>query len=160
MRIHSTSKQKLVLHDASTRRSFKPEYKPEGLWYSMDWEWLRWVRSEMPKWEHPNHFDIEVDLTKMLVLSSVPEIRKFTAEFGMPAPYVNSLKFIGGDMKFLYIDWPKVAEQYSGIEIPEYQWPLRHKLMWYYGWDVASGCIWRPDAVIKVRKVEVPDEAL
>jgi hypothetical protein len=42
------------------------------------------------------------------------------------------------------IDWPKVAEHYAGIEICPYLSNKRNDddFFWYYGWDVASGCIW------------------
>ena len=40
------------------------------------------------------------------------------------------------------IDWKKVASKYDGIEIVPYQPKARMNLLWYYGWDIASGCIW------------------
>lgn len=42
------------------------------------------------------------------------------------------------------IDWPRLAREYDGIEIPSYLWQFRlHPgFLWFYGWDVASGCIW------------------
>ena len=43
------------------------------------------------------------------------------------------------------IDWRKVAKKYDGIEINPMIYELRMMaLSWYYGWDVASGCIWKP----------------
>ena len=51
----------------------------------------------------------------------------------------------GGMRRFdKMIDWPRVASDYAGIEICPY---LSSKRMdedsfWYYGWDVASGCVW------------------
>jgi hypothetical protein len=50
-------------------------------------------------------------------------------------------------IKDYYINWPKVAQDYSGIEICPYQWKFRLNYMWYYGWDVASGCIWNQNAL-------------
>jgi len=52
------------------------------------------------------------------------------------------------------IDWPRVAEHYAGIEICPY---LSSKRMdddafWYYGWDVASGCIWSPKGIKELVK--------
>jgi len=38
-----------------------------------------------------------------------------------------------------------VSKEYDGIEIAPYQWDARLSLIWYYGWDVASGCIWNLD---------------
>jgi hypothetical protein len=40
------------------------------------------------------------------------------------------------------IDWQAVADDYAGCIIAPYNWEYRLNLMWYYGWDCASGCIW------------------
>lgn len=40
-----------------------------------------------------------------------------------------------------------VAKDYDGIEIAPYQESLRYDLEWYYGWDVASGCIWNFEGI-------------
>ena len=45
------------------------------------------------------------------------------------------------------IDWKKVASKYDGIEINPYQFEARYQYLWYYGWDVASGCIWNLKSV-------------
>jgi hypothetical protein len=52
------------------------------------------------------------------------------------------------------IDWPKVAEHYAGIEICPYLASKRNddESFWYYGWDVASGCIWSKDGIKELRK--------
>ena len=53
----------------------------------------------------------------------------------------------------MYIDWIKVSKQYSGIEINPYQHSNRYTSMWYYGWDVASGCIWKNDLIKNITKI-------
>ena len=40
------------------------------------------------------------------------------------------------------IDWKKAARKYGGLIITPYQWDMRFELLWYYGWDCASGVIW------------------
>ena len=47
------------------------------------------------------------------------------------------------------IDWPKVAKHYAGIEICPYLDSKRHDddSFWYYGWDVASGCVWGAEGI-------------
>ena len=49
-----------------------------------------------------------------------------------------------GDIK---IDWPKVASHYDGIEICPYLYDMRMDSDWYYGWDVASGCVWSASGI-------------
>lgn len=40
------------------------------------------------------------------------------------------------------IDWWTLYKNYHGIQLAPYQNALRYKWLWYYGWDVASACIW------------------
>lgn len=49
------------------------------------------------------------------------------------------------------IDWPKVAKRYGGIEITPYIYKARMTHLWYYGWDVASGCVWLASAVQNIK---------
>jgi hypothetical protein len=62
----------------------------------------------------------------------------FDAEYRFPHPDLGRMS---------YIDWPRVAERFDGVIIAPYQWKHRLELMWYYGWDCASGCIWNARAV-------------
>ena len=54
------------------------------------------------------------------------------------------------------IDWAEVASKYDGIIISPYQWSLRldMEMMWYYGWDCASGCIWNISAIKELKEVQ------
>jgi hypothetical protein len=35
-----------------------------------------------------------------------------------------------------------LTDKYDGIEINPYQFEARYQYLWYYGWDIASGCVW------------------
>ena len=52
------------------------------------------------------------------------------------------------------IDWPRVANDYAGIEICPYLSSKRNDddSFWYYGWDVASGCVWDPSGIKELIK--------
>lgn len=143
MRIHHTNKKEIK---NSYLYQQKLGYKPSGLWYGINWEWEEWCKSEMPQWLHKNHFSLEIDTTKILILDSVKKIEDFHKEYGELPDWMkkDKLKIIKNHE---YINWEKVAEKYSGIEISPYQYSLRFKLMWYYGWDIASGCIWSLDCI-------------
>lgn len=122
--------------------------KPYGLWVSVEGEddWPSWCRSE--------NFRIEALATvseivlseddNLLRLASAQEIDWFTKEYRHPPPF--SLPF----PSTRYIDWPAVARRYDGIIIAPYIWErgLHGGADWYYGWDCASGCIWRPSKAI------------
>ena len=47
-------------------------------------------------------------------------------------------------IRFNKIDWPRLASEFCGIENCPYRVESRMEefTYWYYGWDVASGCIW------------------
>ena len=46
-------------------------------------------------------------------------------------------------------EWDTLIGQYDGIEICPYLQQFRmSNSMWYYTWDVASGCIWDPQVLI------------
>lgn len=49
------------------------------------------------------------------------------------------------------MNWTKVAEKYSGIEVCPYvnDKNIPFDLSWYNNWDVASGCVWEPTKAIK-----------
>ncbi len=57
--------------------------------------------------------------------------------------------------KYNDINWIEVANNYSGIEIAPCQFNCRRKYFWYYAWDVASGCIWKEDAVKNIKRVKI-----
>ena len=53
------------------------------------------------------------------------------------------------------IIWENIARDYSGIEICPYLHNFRYTQSWYYPWDIASGCIWKNDAIKNVKRIEL-----
>jgi hypothetical protein len=109
--------------------------KPRGLWVSVDgeYDWVSWCLSEefnTTSLAHRTPISL-IPGHNVLVLTTPEELDAFTNKYG-------------GEMtrEFLYIDWPRVAQDYDGLIITPYQWSRRYDLSWYYGWDCASGCIW------------------
>lgn len=130
-------------------------FKPVGLWYACGLEWIDWLESEMPHWldavthlyevvpkyssTNLRNFEWGVRGGGVLLLQSVAEVEMFTHIFGLNA----------GSR----IEWPEVAAIWDGIEICPYQDDLRYAIDWYYPWDVASGCIWRPSGAVSLQLV-------
>jgi len=128
--------------------------KPRGLWLSDedDYGWKEWCQSE--EWglgtlEHATEFEL-ADSHGLCVISNVPDLRQFTSLYrGHPV-----FRGLGGtSLGSHWIDWARVAEKYTGVLITPYHWSARLDLdaRWYYGWDVASACIWNLDAIRPVR---------
>ena len=139
VKLHTSGKQ--VSHLSSF--SQKADFKPKGLWYACGDEWIQWAINEnygFGDWVYLVH----INMAKMLKLKNAADIREFGAEFEVPRNSSSKSEYY-----HFNIDWPKVAARYSGIEICPYISSLRlePEVAWYYGWDVASGCVWDPSAL-------------
>jgi len=111
--------------------------KPQGLWYGCGDAWVEWVRSESPEWLEASNYLYEVKTDgKVLKISNDEEFEELEAEFGLQSPFGR------------LIDWELIQrEGYGGIEICPYNMQRRMSSDWYYGWDVASGCIWDSSSI-------------
>ena len=123
-------------------------WKPIGLWYACGGEWIEWLESEMPEWLEDGKYLYEVRpnysagglaagrygdyVGGVLRLSTEEEVVEFSRTYS----------------NFEKVDWYEVSSIWDGIEICPYQDDLRLSMHnWYYPWDVASGCIWRPSGL-------------
>lgn len=135
-----------------TEARYRP--KPFGLWYACGRAWMEWTYNQ--RWcfgfEHVQR--LHLDTSRLLRIVTADQLTAFDAAY-------SDEGLVGSDdndyvvkaarrFNFGSIDWPRVAERYAGIEICPYQWKHRHSMMWYYPWDVASGCIWDTSIVRRV----------
>lgn len=134
--------------------------KPSGFWVSVEGEddWKSWCLDEEYNLEWiENEFDVALsESANILTLSSVDDILKFTKEFTDSS--MDSEFDISTNHEYnIAIRWSDLYSLYDGIIIAPYQWACRLKFdtRWYYGWDVASGCIWNLDAIDSVTKHSV-----
>jgi len=129
--------------------------KPKGLWYACGTEWLEWIISNEPEWKKPHIFKLTINPSNVLIISNGNEFDEFEKEYGKTHgdKFGKNILNVFEKEKTAYIDWYKVAQNYGGIEISPYQYSKRSNSMWYYGWDVASGCIWNGTAITKVQKI-------
>ena len=111
--------------------------KPSGFWYGFGSEWLDWTRNEMPEWTGKYIYDIDTGNTNVLQIKTNAEMLQFNSEYKADV-YMKD----AGEA----IDWKKVASKYGGIEINPYQYDDA-MLLWYYGWDIACGCVWNLSGV-------------
>jgi hypothetical protein len=125
--------------------------KPSGLWYAVGTEWIEWIESEMPHWLGKVFYKIEIS-NKVLRIDTMPKFEMLMKNYG-EANKTTGFKY--SPKHNLYINWEKVAKDYSGVEIAPYQWHYRHEYMWYYGWDVASGCIWDKSGISSIKRIDL-----
>jgi len=115
-------------------------FKPTGLWYSLDNEWVEWCESNMPEWVKPNHHILHLEESRLCVINSLNSLSEFEDEF---------LIRENSHFEFWFVDWEKVTKKFSGIEIRNYykmkassSFSEYRKRMWFHGLDVNGGCIW------------------
>jgi hypothetical protein len=128
--IHYSSNPELKLNPISYLQEIN--HKPIGLWFSIETEWADWCTSEefcLDKLKYEYLIKLKPS-NNILHLKTPEDLDKFT--------YLYKSIF--------NINWPKLSQEYSGIIIAPYQYSRRF-LIWYYGWDCASGCIWNLDCI-------------
>ncbi len=137
------------------RKMQETEKKPFGLWYGFDNSWLDWVRGRYDYWQLSWLHTIEMDDSNVLRIENGIEIEAFTDEYSEGG-------LAAGPRKTRDIDWKKVSKTYSGIEIVPFlnDCNTRVELFWYYGWDVACGCIWDPSVFKRISQTRHPTEAM
>ena len=108
--------------------------KPKGLWYQINGSWNEWCSIEMPQWlEKKIDWELSIDKSNVLIIDTLEKFNLFETKYCAKHPFLPSNN---------YINWKKVSKDYDGIEITNYIYSKRMSSMWYYTWDVASGCIW------------------
>lgn len=116
-----------------------PSYKPKGLWVSVDGpnDWPHYLDGLDAK-PGRYHYRIDLDFKNILQLCSRNDLKNFTHRYK---------KYACGEM--FSIHWVAVAQEYQGIVISPWMnsFNLSLNLIWYYGWDCASGCIWDANAI-------------
>lgn len=118
--------------------------KPRGFWVSVKGadDWPTWCREEGFALDRQVEHTVRVAPTaRILHLETIAALVDFTETYGVQPTVVG----LGTS-----IHWEQVATEFDGIIIAPYQWPCRMSLDWYYGWDVASGCIWNLAAIESV----------
>ena len=127
--------------------------KPLGFWVSVkgEYDWKSWCESEDFLTESLVYENAVVlrDDANILRINSVKGLHQFSTKYGIP----ETKSVPGYDPWVEYaINWARVAREYDGIIISPYlySWDLGDDLKWYYGWDCASGCIWRLQCIEEV----------
>lgn len=138
----SANNSEILLH-ISNNKDLKPDCdysrsrfgKPLGFWYSVGGSWMEWCLEECPHWVRPYIYEVTIlDSKSIKSICNVEEFDKFDSEYALPQKH--PCRFTD------HIDWDKLKNEFSGIQISPYLWKRRLESVWYYGWDCASGCVW------------------
>jgi hypothetical protein len=129
-----------------------PDRKPKGLWVSVGEAWPEWCVAEsfgVSRLAHVTRIELASAAT-ILRLTDASDLIAFTDQYGELPEYLRAGTTLAPDYS---IAWRKVAADFDGIVIAPYVWSQRHALHWYYGWDVASGCIWNAKAIARKQSI-------
>jgi hypothetical protein len=133
--------------------SQKPGRKPKGLWYGLGDEWLSFTEYNMKRLLKKYNYVYTVQPSQnVLYISDLEELIEFTKRYGADYDAFSDQKCPG-------IGWKAVSKDYDGIEIIPFIYGAgdlpagEDCVFWYYGWDVASGCIWNPNGVSSLELV-------
>lgn len=164
-----TSSQELTLETLKTHIQTN-DYKPKGLWYGIADSWIDWCLGESFGGIHKYIYELNIDEDKILKIDDIEKFEIFEREYkDIPAwqkkfefcedlPEIDPVYVSRARLRLDSINYEKVASNFSGIEISPYFWEKRMESMWYYGWDCASGCVWNPDALKRLRLFACYDE--
>ena len=144
--IHYSAEPLTEAHSLEQIPTLSGFMKPRGLWFSVESEnedgWLEWCEGEefkLDNFAHATQLLLRED-ANILHIPGARELMDFHESFAADLCH---------DFRMQAIDWEMVASKYQGIVIAPYIWSMRlhDKMLWYYGWDCASGCIWDVSAI-------------
>ncbi len=115
--------------------------KPNGFWYGFGNEWIDWTETAGPERRGIYIYKINVNNSNILQIKDYPQLIEFTKEYGSSKQIIPGIIFS--------IDWHRIEFKYDGLEINPYidQGRMNDKTLWYYSWDIPSGCIWNLNKV-------------
>lgn len=148
-RIHYSKDPNLQLKDFPQQIASD---KPRGLWYACDEGWYNYCQSNFGGHRDAsitNKYLITLDTSKILTLNSEYKVDEFTHNYWKREANDGYYSNNG----YRSIDWNKVAERYAGVECCPYFRELREYFLWYFGWDVPSGCVWDKSGILNIEKV-------
>jgi hypothetical protein len=153
-RIHVSNNPVQELRDLTAQNGVpsenRPDGKPDGFWYAFGDSWLYWTSMNMSTKNYEHAYKVVVDRSKIVSIRNQDMLDDFNREF----TYETDMR------QFPYlIDWGKVSQRYSGFEIPCYDdinFQEIRRNRWLYLWDIPSGVIWNPNAVLKLKPLGNP----
>jgi hypothetical protein len=126
--------------------------KPKGLWYGCGPGWLRFAEVELDRDPAVGSqiWSISIDMSKMY---PIDDRKRFDHFWNM---YHNSPESMPEIIRS--IDWKRVSRFHAGVEACPY--PVidldssdGFDHLWYYSFDVPSGCVWDSSAISSKRLV-------
>lgn len=143
-RLHTTNQEFIDLNKKYNQPTIYPVFKPEGLYYGINNAWLNWFSNNIPEKAGKYTFELDIDTNSLYRIETIKDLLNLIERYEMRLD------------PFTGINWQKLSEDYSGIEIENYHkinFKFRNiKHTWFLAWDVDSGCIWD---LSKIKKTKI-----
>ncbi|NJL70566.1 MAG: hypothetical protein HC888_02580 [Candidatus Competibacteraceae bacterium] len=158
-RYFSTATRWMGWRNRSRIRNRLPQ-KPNGLWYAFGGAWLEWCEDESYSYGGLL-YEVELDDSRIYRLrGNKAKVEAFTEKY-LNHPYVEMFgaaeRAVGGSAdarrfqrRLGLPDWERLAEKYDGFEVNPYGEHRLDTCLWYYSWDVPSGCLWNKRSLLSV----------
>ena len=119
--------------------------RPTGLWVSVvgDRDWPSLEPGDLRS-QHQYEITLAGEATIRFIHDRA-QLSEFTKRYGLKPR---------GERR-VAIDWTKVAAEHQGLIIAPYiaEHTRYSTLFWYRAWGCASGCIWKREAICKIRLI-------
>lgn len=149
----------------------EPHKKAIGFWYSKRWYWLANLEEDYHfrqidysiddnRKYYVNEdwflYDIRIDEKTFVHLGGKKGLDKIIQirNYGEMADFYEKYKYPTKPEDSERIDWKKVYMEYGGIELDvthHEKYLDLDRIRWWFGWDVASGCIWNGEIIKKIK---------
>lgn len=146
-RIHHSNVEQLDLSVVYNQTFYK---KPLGLWYDINGGWKEFCKDNEFLDAGNNHFLLDVDTSKILIIDSAEKVIQFNNNFSYIPDKIQCLLDIE---RRIY--WDKLSKIYSGLEIylEREKYFTLDEYAWYRSWDIISGCIWDLSIIKSVTQI-------
>jgi hypothetical protein len=158
------SKEKI--EEIKTPKKLGISFKPKNcLWLSCNEDWeeiFDEFNNNLKKNKKYNHiYDVDIDLSKMIILDSKKDIINFTKKFQYKYIVNKTIKNRKTKTKkvkkenYILIDWDKVREETGsyGIFIKNASYSdLQMKYLWYSTIDICSVAIWDKRGILSLKE--------
>lgn len=139
--------------------TFGTAVKPVGLWYGFGTNWIDFVRNPdnkglVDKYTTPEYFyniDVKtVSISDSLTIGKTfPDAVLVLNDYDDLNVFQESFEVVRAGGMFL-AEWLIISRKFGGLEVSD-------ELAVYFGWDVASGCVWNKNAITKIQTLQTQE---
>ena len=147
-KIHTTDNKRIDLKRSYVNEYMNYEWKPYGLWYSIDYAWHTWCKDSNFGGIGKYDFNLEIDETNLLKIENISDLECLPTKFTFP------------QSKFKTPDWNKIIKKYKGFQLLNqnilefsYSDGLHLYDLFVGSLDCDCGCIWDLSCIKSIERI-------